>query len=235
MQNTVSPLLIAHAGAGSVMLLTGLPAMTTRKGQYYHRLWGKVYAGATAVVGLTGFAIAVIKSNQFLIATSIFVLYMMVSAYRSLYLKKLHLHVRAAPIDKAIFTGAAIGALYLLLLGIRGLLAGHSSGIVPLLFGGLCAGFTLRDIKKYTKGPNDKLHWLFNHISGMVGSYIAGITAFLAVNAGYFTNDFVLWVWLGPTVVGTPYIIYNIRRYRNKKGAIKELRQQIAVVTTNDE
>jgi hypothetical protein len=69
----------------------------------------------------------------------------------------------------------------------------------------------------------------------MVGSYIAGITAFLAVNAGYFTNDFVLWVWLGPTVVGTPYIIYNISKYRNKKGAIKELRQQIAVVTTNDE
>lgn len=223
MQNTMTPLLISHAGAGAVMLLSGLVAMTTRKGQRSHRASGKVYATATAVVGVTGFAIAIIKSNQFLIATSIFVLYMMVSAYRSLYLKKLHLHVRAAPIDKAILTGAAIGALYLLLLGIRGLFAGHSSGIVPLVFGGLCAAFTIRDIKKYTKGPSDKMHWLYNHISGMVGSYIAGITAFLAVNAGYFTNDFVLWVWLGPTVVGTPYIIYNIRKYRNKKVVVGEL------------
>lgn len=216
MQNTVSPLLITHAAAGAVMLLTGLVAMATRKGQPYHRGAGKVYAGATAVVGITGFAIAIIKSNQFLIATSIFVLYMMVSAYRSLHLKKLHLNVRAALADIIIVGGAAIGALYLLLLGVRGLVAGSMSGIVPLVFGGLCASFVLRDIKKFTKGPTDKLHWLFNHISGMVGSYIAGITAFLAVNAGYFTNDFVLWVWLGPTVVGTPYIIYNIRKY--KKG-----------------
>jgi uncharacterized membrane protein len=223
MQNTISPLFIAHAGAGSVMLLTGLAAMTARKGQSYHRLWGKMYAVATAVVGITGFIIAIIKSNQFLIATSIFVLYMMVSAYRSLYLKKLHLNVRATLTDKIIVGIAAIGAFFLLWMGVNGLRAGNIGGIVSLVFGGLCAGYTIRDIKKYTKGPADKMHWLNNHISGMVGSYIAGITAFLSVNAGYFTNDFVLWIWLGPTVVGTPYIIYNIRKYSKKKGVAREL------------
>lgn len=192
-------------------------AMLSAKGRKYHRVSGISYAWSTAFVGLSGFIIAVQTSNQFLIATSVFVTYMMVTAYRSLYLKQLHKVVKAQAIDKLIICISVVAASYLLVLGGYGISKGNYAGTVPLVFGIICARFVAGDIRKFTKGPADKKHWLYNHIAGMVGSYIGGTTAFLAVNAQFFTNDFQVWIWLVPTVVGTPYIIYNIRKYKEGK------------------
>lgn len=216
MQNQFNALFYTHAIAGAVMLVSGMGAIGAKKGGKVHRMSGKVYAWATAVVGVTGFIIAFQKNNDFLLATSVFVVYMMGTAYRSLYLKQLHKNVRTAPLDWTIMAGAAGAAGYLLYIGGTGVSRGNNGSIVPMVFGGICLVFLLRDYRKFTRGPVDKKHWLYNHISGMVGSYIAGVTAFLAVNAGYFSKEFLISVWLGPTVVGTPYIIYMIRKY--KKG-----------------
>lgn len=220
MHNHFNSLFYTHALAGGVMLVSGMGAIAAKKGGKVHRTSGKVYAWATALVAVTGFVIAMQKGNDFLLATSIFVLYMMGTAYRSLYLKQLHKNVRAAPADWLIMISAAVAALYLVYIGIAGMFRGNNGGIVPAIFGGICAAFIARDVLKFTKGPKDKKHWLFNHISGMVGSYIAGLTAFLAVNAGYFSNNFLLSVWLGPTLLGTPYIIYMIRKYKKGKPTI---------------
>ncbi len=229
MHNEFNALLITHASAGAVMLLSGLGAIAGKKGQSLHRITGKTYAIATALVAITGFTIAVHTSNQFLIGTSIFVAYMMVSAYRSLYLKQLHRVKKAAPADIVILVAAAAASVYLLWMGAMGLSHGNTASVVPLVFGSICTSFVVRDIRKFVKGPADKKHWLYNHIAGMIGSYIAGVTAFLAVNAGYFTNDFSLLVWLGPTVIGAPYIIYQIRKYKVKKVAADALKVKIAV------
>lgn len=229
MHNSFGALMITHATAGAVMLLSGVVAMSTQKGRSNHRISGKTYAIATAIVGITGFIIAINKNNQFLEGTSLFVLYMMVSAYRSLYLKQLYKVVKAEPIDWLIISGALLASGYLLYLGLSSVLRGGSMGIVPVVFGLICLSFSIRDIRKFTKGPADKKHWLFNHISGMGGSYIAGITAFLAVNAGYFSSEFMLSVWLLPSLVGTPMIILTIRKYRSKKDAEKTLNVKLGV------
>lgn len=222
MHNDFNLLFYTHAIAGTAMLVSGMGAIASRKGGKVHRTSGKVYAVSTTVVAVTGFVIAMQKGNDFLLATSIFVMYMMGSAYRSLYLKQLHKNVRAAPLDWAIIGGASLAAAYLLYIGVSGISNGNNGGIVPIVFGSICLVFVVRDYRKFTKGPVDKKHWLYNHISGMVGSYIAGVTAFLAVNAGFFSNEFLLAVWLGPTVVGTPYIVYMIRKYKRGNLAIRQ-------------
>ncbi|MEO8085556.1 MAG: hypothetical protein ABI763_01980 [Bacteroidota bacterium] len=144
-------------------------------------------------------------------------MYMLMSGYRSLYLKQLYKNVKAQPMDWLIIAFASLGAIGLLSLGIVSLYRGNSGGFVPLIFGLISVRFIWRDIAKFIKGPVDKKHWLFNHISGMIGSYIAGFTAFLAVNAGYITHDFSLIAWLTPTAIGVPLIIYWIRKYKVKK------------------
>lgn len=229
MQNTFTPIFYAHATAGSVMLFTGAVALAAKKGRPAHRLAGKAYAFATAAVAVTGFTIAWRTSNQFLIATSVFVLYMMVTAYRSLYLKQLYKTRKAQPLDWLIITGAILASAYLIYMGITGLSNNNGNAVVPLVFGLLCLFLGIRDLLKFVKSQGDKKHWLYNHISGMTGSYIGGITAFLAVNAGFFSNEFNLFVWLGPTVAGVPYIIYNIRKYKTKPVAVEALPLKIKV------
>lgn len=222
MHNPITPLLITHASAGGVMLTSGLVAMCARKANTYHRMAGKIYVYATSVVGVTGFIIAIRKDNQFLIATSVFVLFMLASAYRSLYLKQLYKVVRAQAVDWLIIAFGFIAAVFLLLLGASGILHGNSAGYIPLAFGIICLSFSIRDTKKFITGPADKKHWLYNHIGGMLGSYIAGITAFLAVNAGATGGWPKLAVWLGPTFVGTPLIFYWTAKYKTSKANLKQ-------------
>jgi len=57
--------------------------------------------------------------------------------------------------------------------------------------------------------------WLKKHITGMLGSYIAMVTAIVAVNAMELPlfNQFSPWVaWLTPTAIGIPLIMLAHRR-----------------------
>lgn len=57
--------------------------------------------------------------------------------------------------------------------------------------------------------------WLKKHITGMLGSYIAMVTAIVVVNAMELPlfNQFSPWVaWLTPTIIGTPLIMLAHRK-----------------------
>jgi hypothetical protein len=62
--------------------------------------------------------------------------------------------------------------------------------------------------------PVTKGWWLVQHLSAMLISCIATVTAFLVVNAGRFlgagTHPL---VWLGPTLIGAVLVAYWKRRY----------------------
>jgi hypothetical protein len=62
--------------------------------------------------------------------------------------------------------------------------------------------------------------WLGVHIGGMLGSYIAIITAVLVVNAPHtplLSGIPILWLWFAPTIVGTPLIFLVGRKYKKAK------------------
>ena len=84
-----------------------------------------------------------------------------------------------------------------------------SGNIVLTVFGVILAGFTITDTYHYIKKEYLLKKRLARHISRMMGSYIAAVTAFLVVNL-QFEPAWVL--WLLPTALLTPVLIYFIRK-----------------------
>lgn len=90
----------------------------------------------------------------------------------------------------------------------------YTMNTVLIVFGSLCVVMGIRDLMHYIRhfqhkkpAPNT---WLIKHIGMMTGSYIATMTAFLVVNMQGFRPEWL--VWLAPTFVLTPLMIYYQRR-----------------------
>ena len=76
------------------------------------------------------------------------------------------------------------------------------------------------DFKRFTVPPTEKNHWLFSHISGMIGGYIATITAFTVQNIQMNPS----WVpWLAPTAILVPFLVMTIKKFKNKSEKAKSL------------
>ena len=84
-------------------------------------------------------------------------------------------------------------------------------GIVPVVFGILGMILAGLDIAKFVRPPADRHAWWFAHMGGMLGSYIATVSAFSVVNFTLLPTA-VRWLW--PTVIGTPLIVVWIAYYR---------------------
>lgn len=209
--NLFALLLGLHICAGFTALISGFFAAVTQKGGVRHRLSGRVYFWGMTGVFVTAVAIGLLKALWFLFMVGFFSYYMVVRGYRILYLKKLGAGQKATLLDWAIaFTGFAFGAGLI----IWSLFAAQKSfSAVPLVFGIICMGFAAKDMQLFIKGPMFKTHWLFGHIAGMGGGYIATWTAFLVTNVHFLPP---VLVWLAPTVIGGALIVRSIRYYRSK-------------------
>ncbi|MFC5528332.1 DUF2306 domain-containing protein [Cohnella yongneupensis] len=63
-------------------------------------------------------------------------------------------------------------------------------------------------------------NWIAKHIGGMLGSYIAIITAILVVNGRHIPiiNELpIIMVWFIPTIIGTPLIIMVTNKFTQKR------------------
>jgi hypothetical protein len=70
--------------------------------------------------------------------------------------------------------------------------------------------FTMKNPENFN--PRTKM-WLIRHIGMISGAFIATFTAFLLTNVRI---DPMWIVWLAPTVVGTIFITYSIRTWKQK-------------------
>ena len=71
----------------------------------------------------------------------------------------------------------------------------------------------------YVAGKRKKKGWIIRHIGGMLGSYIAVVTAVIVVNVHKvpFLNELpVLLFWFLPTIIGTPLIRLVGKKYAPK-------------------
>ncbi len=221
MNSLLDIFLVIHITFGSIAVLAGPVAMATRKGGRYHRLGGKTYYGSMIGVLITSLVICYLTRNIFLTLVSVFTFHMITSGYRALYLKKLHVGQRAAPVDWVIGIVAGLFNLGLLAFAVLIIATKEQAafGYISLVFSFIGLSFVWRDIKKFIKPPKEKQHWLYDHISGMMGGYIATITAVSAVN---FTFMPTIFVWLWPSAIGTPAIIMWVGFYRKKFNKGKE-------------
>jgi uncharacterized membrane protein len=201
-----------HIIAGVIALLAGGGALVTTKGGHRHRLAGRFYVGAMAVVVGTVLPLLAFDptSNRiFLTLIAIFSGYFAFSGYRVLSRKRSSDTVgRIDWIAGLLVVGAC---LFLGGWGVRFLLGGDSFGIVMTVFGaiGLSVGFS--DLREF-RNADRRSPWIIDHLGRMMGAYIATVTAVSVVN---FSDISPIISWLWPTVIGVPLIWYWFRKYGN--------------------
>ncbi|UPT66349.1 MAG: hypothetical protein M0D57_18045 [Sphingobacteriales bacterium JAD_PAG50586_3] len=217
MEKLLHTLIIIHIAGGALSLLSGILPMVVTKGNNTHRLFGKIFFAGMTVVFLTGFTVSLIKNLQFLFLISIFSYYLVASGYRSLYLKKLHRGQKPAVVDWLLNIVAGLFMAGMVVWGIYLIANGAiSMGIVSLVFGLVGVRGVYKSVNSFIKQPTSKILWIEGHIAGMVGGYIAAVTAFLVVNNDKYIGLPGLVAWLLPTLLLVPLIIFWSRKY--KKG-----------------
>jgi len=193
-----------HIGAGVLALVAGGVALATEKGGRRHRRAGRGYVGAMAVVVATVVPLFAFEQSffrTFLLLVAVFSGYFAFSGYRAL--------ARTRPSDEptaADWAGAVVVAGACLALGAWGvavLAGGDTFGVVMAVFGAIGLALGAADLRAFAAGADRA--WLVNHLSRMVGAYIATVTAVSVVNLGT-APAVVAWLW--PTAVGVPLIWY---------------------------
>lgn len=217
MELFINVMLYLHIAAGMLSLFIAPAAMVTKKGGKYHRLWGKIYFYGMTVVTITAVIISLYRPIPFLLMVAVFSYYAIVSAYRSLYLKKLHKGQKATTLDWGLMVVAAIFSAALLGWGILLFTSANSgqSGLayVAIAFGSFGLLGVGGNLRQFLRPPKEKYHWFLSHMGGMLGGYIATVTAFAVVNLHFLPP---LFRWLGPSAIGIPLIIIWQRYYRRK-------------------
>jgi uncharacterized membrane protein len=201
-----------HIAAGTLALGLAPLAMLTVKGGRAHRRWGKIYFWSMAVVAATAVVMALWRPQMFLALLAVFSFYMAFTGYRTLSRKRPSQGERATALDwtAALVTFTVSGTMAVLGL-IRPGAGWQRLGIVPVVFGTLGMILAGVDIGRFARPPADRNAWWFAHMGGMLGSYIAAVSAFSVVNFTFLPIP-VRRLW--PTVIGTPLIAVWITYYR---------------------
>jgi uncharacterized membrane protein len=217
-------LLALHIACGTVAFLCAPVALATAKGGRVHRRWGKIYFWAMAGVAVTALVLSFALPIYFLAMVAVFSFYSAFAAYRVLYLKDMFKGARPKAVDWFAAVLTVLSSLLLFLMGflqpeLMGVgviqIAGHTVSIVSIVFGLIGMRMGLGSIHGFIKPSGEKMFWWFGHMQGMIGSYIAAMTAFSAVNLTRWFGP-AWWVWLWPTIVGVPAIAIWTAYYKKQ-------------------
>ena len=200
-------MLALHILGGSVGLISGTIVLILKKGDKIHKKIGSIFFWAMNLAGLCSFVLAVMHPNNFLFVVGIFTLYMNLTARSYLKFKRKDAVINFR--DAIPTIGMVIAAFFFVFVGIK-LISKDSFGWVLLSFAFISLRFVIADYMFFKGKSKFANQWLLSHLQRMIGTYIASITAFLVVNIN-FKPAFV--IWLGPTVLLVPLIIYWSRKY----------------------
>lgn len=222
-----------HIIAGSLTLLSGLIAITSKKGQTTHRISGKVFFWAMTVTTLLGLNAGIFRPNyQIFIPIAIISFYQVASGYRILFIKTLHKGQQPAVVDWALTIGMLLTSFAFVFLGVMKLENDLFYSIVLFSFstiGLYCCG---EDLYNYLKKPKNKFYWLFIHIFRMSHGFIAALTAFLVNNSKLLPFVPQVLLLIIPIAVGQPIISLTIWNYNRKMKKKKMLGDSVKLDKT---
>jgi len=205
-----------HILAGFTAFFIAPIPLLTGKGGATHRRWGKIYFWAMAVVAITAIVLALWRPIFFLAFVAVFSFYFAFRGYRVLSRKRPLGGQGPGAIDWVGAILALLGSVSLIVLGIaRPGPVWVRLSMVAIVFGVIGVGFAASDIWKFIHPPADKNFWWYAHLGGMIGSYIAAVTAFSVVNF-HFLPLTARWLW--PSAIGVPGIFIWTGYYKKRFG-----------------
>jgi len=117
------------------------------------------------------------------------------------------------PFDLAVSLTLSLGGLATIAMG-----ASFGSPLL-MIFGLIGAVGGVNDLRYWLDPNKGKMHWWFQHMSGMIGASIAALTAFSALNARLLGfGGFSTAAWILPGLVFMPIAAIMRRRYRRRFG-----------------
>ena len=214
MENIIQIFIYIHAFFGGVGLITGIASIVVKKGRLNHKRLGKWFSWSMIISSAISLVVARMPNhiNTFLFLIGIFTIYMVLAGNRALTFKSVK-KTKANLTDKLVSGIMALSALLMIGFGVTGLLNGYSHSILFLFFGIIGLFLPYGDYKLFKNTLENRKLWLINHLSRMLGALIASFTAFIV--AGMHQDT--LWAWITPSVLGTAYIIYWIKKTKGKK------------------
>lgn len=196
--------LYLHIFAGFLALANGLVALIVEKGAWTHRMAGRIFFVSMIAVAISALIISVTKGNYFLLAIAVFSFYMNYTGYRALKNKE----VKYKWFDWTVSISAALIAVFMIL-SLKMVLMVFGAFLLLLLYQNLSTQFLSEE-----KMKEERKKRIIVHIRNMAGAYIATSTAFMVVNINFVKPGWI--IWLLPTALGTPIIIYYTRLWKKK-------------------
>jgi len=192
--------LYIHILCGTIALLAAPVAIVLRNKTPRHRVAGRFYFYSMLGVTVTALVISLAKTIPFLFMVAIFSFYSIWEARRAIGQKMLHKGQKPCWYDWVVSSVVFIVNTGLLVYGIVQVSNGKSLGWVAVIFALIGLVTVVRIARLYFIAPKDPKHWLYRHIQGMMGGYIATVTAFLVVNNTILPP---VVAWMAPTVIGS--------------------------------
>lgn len=214
LSNFVYALILFHAALGGVALISGFVAAWAPKGQKTHRVAGKTffYCGTLSIVVSLCVTCFPGHWNPFLLSIGVFSLYFLIIGFRSVHYKNSNYSVFP---DKMVTWIMVVCCV--LMIGLP-IVISQVINIVTTVFGVLGLVLSYGNFKFYQDVEKTRTQWLRFHIIHMSAGFIALVSAFMVV------NNFLpaLLNWFLPTLVGTFFIVKNLRKYTSVrwKGAL---------------
>lgn len=234
---------IAHALAGLVTLLSLVPPLVAKKGSRVHRRAGWVFVASMIAVGVTGAFIAgcwaaipltvqpqradadaatLAHAAQVIREFSLFFAALAVLTSSAVWHGISGLRLKRTPAAQWATRGDHLAYAATIGIGLPLTLLGLVRG-QPLFiaFGGLCLWGGWGDMKFVRNPPDARGAWLLRHLQSMLGGATAALTAFCVLGLRRVwpeLHDFALVFWIVPVVLGMAGSIAWTRVYRARLG-----------------
>ncbi len=204
MEKYFSILQLTHIVFGSIGFVCGYLALFSKKGSYLHKKSGNIFVFSMVFSVLISILITLIPKheNQFLVLIGCFTIYFVFSGLRALQFKKTPVSL----LDKFMSCSLFCVGVFMCIQALVWVITIQKLSVLYLFFGVGCLLISWADYRFYKQS---KRYFLSQHISRMMGGLIAATTAFIV--AGLNLSQLVFWIL--PSLIGTYFIRYNIKKY----------------------
>lgn len=211
MEETIKVLIYIHAFFGGIGLIAGIGSVIVKKGSSIHKKAGKLFSIGMITSSIISLVVSWLPNheNLFLFLIGLFTIYLVLAGNRALTFKP-KTKQKAEVIDKVLSGSMFVFSMTMVILGIYGIVYSVSNSVLYLFFGAFGLLMSIKDFSLYKNFQKTKNAWLANHLGRMMGAFIASVTAFIV--AGLSIGSLVAWIL--PSVLGTIYIIYWVRKVK---------------------